>query len=165
MWNVLLTPGYTFRIFSHHYWALSLVVEGNAETVCCGERYPAPAGVLMVHPPDLPYAEYARVPGFHEWVLFQADWSPTGELMRRYPVAPVVLLGNHLSAWRETWRDIHTLWQATEASAPFRSLRLTAKMTELLAITLLAWHDAGSLSRPNAMQTRAERFVELLSFY
>ena len=42
--------------------------------------------------PSLPYAEYATVPGVHEWIVFDCSVTPGLDLFRLHPVSPVVPL-------------------------------------------------------------------------
>ncbi len=107
----------------HQHWGISHVQTGRVETLARGECAPAPAGAVMVHSPSLPSAEYAAVPGVHEWVVFDGSLSPGLDLFRLHPLAPVVPLRGP-PAFSQALDQLLAAWE--DAPSPFRDLRVSS---------------------------------------
>ena len=162
VYQVARTPYETLRAeIEHGHWAISHVRAGAVETLARGERAPAPAGAVMVHPPSLPYAEYASVPGVHEWVVFDCSLSPGLDLFRLHPVAPVVTLRDPME-FSQAFDLLLTAWEA--APSPFRDLRVSSLTALLLSLVLDDWRSAGCPSRSDALATSRDRFTGLIVF-
>jgi len=115
----------------------------------------------MVHPPSLPYAEYAEVPGTHEWVVFECDVRPGLALLRFYPVAAVVLLAEP-AAFSALFGVLLDAWEASASAA--RDLRVSALALQLLGLVLESWQASGSPPRPSALMTAQDRFSGLIVY-
>ena len=162
VYQVARSPYETLRAeIEHGHWAISHVRTGQVETVARGERAPAPAGAVMVHPPSLPYAEYASVPGVHEWVVFDCSLSSDLDLFRLHPVAPVVPLQDP-PAFSQAFDRLLAAWE--EAPSPFRDLRVSALAFTLLSLVLDDWRSAGCPPRPETLATSHDRFTGLIVF-
>ena len=162
VYQVARTPYETLRAeIEHGHWAISHVRAGAVETLARGERAPAPAGAVMVHPPSLPYAEYAVVPGVHEWIVFDCSVTPGLDLFRLHPVSPVVPLRDPTAFSRSF---DHLLWAWEEDSSPSRDLRVSSLAILLLSQTLDDWRAAGSVPRPLKLATSHDRFTGLVIF-
>lgn len=162
VYEVARTPYQTLRAeIEHGHWAISFVREGGVETLTGGARDAAPAGSVMVHPPALPYAEYAEVPGTHEWVVFECDVRPGLALLRLYPVAAVVHLAVP-AAFSALFGLLLEAWEAPTAAT--RDLRVSALTLQLLSLVLDNWQASGSPHRPPALMTAQDRFSGLIVF-
>ena len=162
VYEVARTPYQTLRAeIEHGHWAISFVREGAVETLTRGARDAAPAGSVMVHPPSLPYAEYAEVPGTHEWVVFECDVRPGLALLRFYPVAAVVLLAEP-AAFSALFGVLLDAWEASASAA--RDLRVSALALQLLGLVLESWQASGSPPRPSALMTAQDRFSGLIVY-
>lgn len=129
VYEITRTSYQTFRAeIEHGHWAISFVREGNVETLTRGVRDAAPSGSVIVHPPALPYAEYAEVPGTHEC-----------------PVAAVVPLAEP-PAFSALFGLLLRAWEAPASAA--RDLRVSALALQLLGLILESWQEVGSPPRP-----------------
>jgi len=162
VYQVARTPYQTLRAeIEHGHWAISFVREGAVETLTRAVRDPAPAGSVMVHPPALPYAEYAEVPGTHEWVVFECDLRPGLALFRFYPVAAVVPLAAP-AAFSALFGVLLGAWEAPASAA--RDLRVSALTLQLLGLVLESWQASGSVPRPPSLMTAQDRFSGLIVY-
>ena len=162
VYQVARTPYETLRAeIEHGHWAISHVQAGAVETLARGERAPAPAGAVMVHPPSLPYAEYASVPGVHEWVVFDCSLSPGLDLFRLHPVAPVVALRDP-AAYSQDFDRLLAAWE--DVPSPFRDLRVSSLTAVLLSLVLEDWRSAGCPPRSDTLATSRDRFTGLIVF-
>lgn len=146
---------------THPYWALSYVASGCVETVSRGTSFIVNPGEVMIHPPGVAYSELASHPGTHEWLLLEATLSPNIDLLRMYPVTPVV----HLSSTRDfshIFDALLILWQ--EEAPAFRGLQMLALTTQLLSLILQSWQQSGSIPRPSAMMTSEDRFTQVINY-
>ena len=160
VYQVARTPYQTLRAeIEHGHWAISHVCKGAVKTLTHGEHHFVPSGSVMVHPPGLPYAEYAEVPGIHEWIVFECAVHPGLDLFRFYPVAPVV----HLSKPNDFTALFGTLLQAWEEPPnAFRDLNVSSLVTQILALVLQNWQASGSPPRSQALTTNQDRFTGLI---
>jgi AraC-like DNA-binding protein len=160
VYQVARTPYQTLRAeIEHGHWAISHVCKGAVETMTRGERHFAPSGSVMVHPPGLPYAEYAEVPGTHEWVVFECAVHPGLDLFRFYPVAPVVRLTNP-NDFTALFEPLLRAWE--EPPTAFRDLRVTSLITQILGLLLQSGQGSGSPPRSQALTTNRDRFTGLI---
>ena len=146
------------------HWTISLVVEGAVTMTTGGRVYRVAPGDVMVHPPDVPFAESNPRAGSHLWLACAAkihDPHPEN-LLDRYPVFPVVSLGARLSAYRETFNRLQAA-HAGVASGASR-LRRTASLAELFAHLIEAWQDAGSEPRPPELASPMGRFAPVIAY-
>ena len=162
VYEVARTSYQTLRAeIEHGHWAISFVREGVVETLTRGVRDMAPAGSVMIHPPSLPYAEYAEVPGTHEWIVFECDVRPGLALLRLYPVAAVVRVAAP-AAFSALFGVLLEAWEAPALAA--RDLRVSALTLQLLGLVLESWQASGSPPRPPALMTAQDRFSGLIVF-
>ncbi len=161
VYQVARTPYRSLQAeIEHGHWALSFVREGDVETLTRGKRHAAPRGTVMVHPPSLPYAEYAEAPGTHEWIVFECDLRPGLALFRRYPVAPVVPLAEP-RAFSALFDPLLRAWEGPSA---FRDVQVSALTLQILALVLESWEASGSPPRPPALMTAQDRFSGLIVY-
>lgn len=162
VYQVDRTPYRSLRAeIEHGHWALSFVREGSVETLTRGQRHAAPGGTVMIHPPSLPYAEYAEVPGTHEWIVFECDARPGLALFRRYPVAPVVPLAEP-GAFSALFDPLLRAWEGPPSAA--RDMHVSALALQILALVLESWEASGSPPRPPALMTAQDRFSGLVVY-
>ena len=145
---------------THPVWALSYVQQGSLRTRCAGLEWVVQSGDIMVHPPATPYSEIAEGPGTHLWALFSFSSPPGLELLRSYPVAPVVRIQDR-QAFERTFQRLNQLWQSGDPAE--RSLRLSLTGLELLNQVIEAWIHAGRSPRPEQMASRSDRFVRVIA--
>ncbi len=162
VYQVARTPYQTLRAeIEHGHWAISFVRDGSVETLTRGARSAAPSGTVMVHPPSLPYAEYAEVPGTHEWIVFECDVRPGLPLFRLYPVAATVALSRP-AAFSALFGLLLCAWESPPSA--LRDVRVSALTLQALSLILEDWEAAGSLPRPPALMTAQDKFSGLISY-
>ena len=127
----------------------------------CGLSQHVRAGQVMVHPPHLPFSEYASGTGQHQWMMADMAFAPHLEFLRLYPVAPVVTLTDP-EAYAQTFTRMEETWH--QPASPTRALRLTSLLLELVCQITEAWQQSGSVARPAVMQTAPDRFIGLLAY-
>ena len=160
VYQVARTPYQTLRAeIEHGHWAISHVCAGAVETVTRGEHHFAPVGSVMVHPPLLPYGEYAEVPGIHEWIVFECAVHLGLDLFRFYPIAPVVQLSSP-NAFSRLFDSLLCAWE--EPASAFRDLRVSSLVTQILGLLLENWSVTGSRPRSLALTTSQDRFTGLI---
>jgi len=143
------------------HWVVSFVLAGQVETATRGVRSHASAGDAMIHPPHLPFSERAAGPGTHLYFVFDAHLPPHLDLLRLYPISPVVRLP-FPAAYAETFGRLRDAWVLP--TAPARDLRVFAQVGELLASVLEGWQAAGCPPRPAVLQTPEDRFADVVGF-
>lgn len=143
------------------HWSVSFVQSGRVETVTRGERAWAMDGDAMVHPPHLPFSEFADGPGTHLYFVFDMQVSPHLDLLRLYPVSPVVRLIAP-AEYARTFGQLGVAWAALPS--PVRDLQVFALTTALLADVLWGWTEAGRPPRPAALLTTEDRFAGVVSY-
>jgi AraC-like DNA-binding protein len=143
------------------HWIISFVQSGQVETSTRGVHGQVAHGDAMIHPPNLPFTERAVGPGTHLYFAFEMQTPPNLDLLRLYPVAPVVrLLSPDLYA--QTFGQLQAVWAAPVS--PVRDLRVFTLATELLAQILQSWDAQGSPPRPCALQTAEDRFTDVVNY-
>ena len=146
---------------AHDHWAISHVKTGMVETQAGGGHFFAPAGSVMVHPPSLPYSEYAEGAGIHEWIVFECGVNPGLPLFRLHPVAPIVTLSDPLG-FSFLFDRLLSAWEKPDSA--FRRLHLSGLLTQILGLVLENWQAAGSPARPASHRTTHDRFTELIVY-
>jgi len=143
------------------HWSVSFVLNGRVETVTRGERTWAVDGDAMLHPPHLPFSEFADGPGTHLYFVFDMQVSPHLDLLRLYPVSPVVRL-TAPAEYALTFSQLGSAWASPPS--PVRDLQVFALTTALLAALLQGWTEAGRPPRPAALLTTEDRFAGVVSY-
>lgn len=115
----------------------------------------------MIHPPGIAYSELADGPGRHEWALLEATLLPKIDLLRLYPVAPVVPLIS-TETFSRVFDTLLQIWQ--EQATPFRDLQMLALTAQLLTLVLQSWQQVGSPPRPVAMMDTQDRFTRVVNY-
>lgn len=138
------------------FWVVSHVREGCVETRTGGERRTVSSGMVMVHPPGVPFSESAAGPGRHEFLFFDATIGSGVELLRLYPVALIVKL-TAPALWSEAFGELREV-QNTTGLAAFSAC------TRLLSTVIADWQAAGAVPRPVVLDTPADRFAGLVHF-
>ncbi len=162
VYQVARTPYRTLRAeIEHGHWAISHVQAGAVETLTRGERHRVPAGSVMIHPPLLPYAEYAAGPGTHEWMVFEAAVLPGMDLFRLHPVAPVVPMAEP-AGFSHLFDRLLSAWE--KPASPLRDLSVSALAAQLLCLILESWQAMGSPLRSEHLTTARDRFSGLIIY-
>lgn len=147
------------------HWGISLVVEGAVAMRTGGREYTAIPGDVMIHPPGIAFDETNPCAGLHLWLACAAkvhDPHPEN-LFDRYPLPPVVTLGRtRLAAYRETFRRLQDAHDGGATST--NRLHCMAHLTELFALLLEAWEDAGSSPRPPELVSPTGRFASVITY-
>jgi len=142
-------------------WILSYVQSGDLITQTYDQRWPIGDGMIMLHPPSLPFSEIARRPGVHLWTAFDATLGSHIELFSVYPVYPVVKLLDAAN-YSRVFNQLRTVWHDPDlVSRPFHLLTL---VTTLFDMVLVAWETIGSPPRPITMQSASDRFTEVIRY-
>ncbi|MBC8134465.1 MAG: helix-turn-helix transcriptional regulator [Fibrella sp.] len=148
------------------HWTISHVVEGTVALATGGRTYAVCPGDVMVHPPDIAFAETNFHSGLHLWLACEArihDPHPEN-LLDRYPLSPVITLrGDRLSAYRETFARLESVPKTGGVSGVNR-LRQSALLTQLLAFLIEAWEENGSVPRPSLLSSPVGRFAPVVAY-
>ena len=140
------------------FWIVSAVQSGCVVTAARGERFTAPAGSVMVHPPGVPFSESAAGPGIHDVLFLEASVEAGLALFQLYPVAPVVTL-TAPPLWRETFD--HLLAAQRVEHGGLTAFGLTA---QLLGLIVEGWQAAGSVPRPHSLESPEDQWTRLVHF-
>ena len=138
------------------FWVISHVRAGRVETRTGGDCHIARSGTVMVHPPQIPFSEFADRPGRHEYLFLDAAIGTGVDLLRLYPVALMVRLSNP-----DAWSEIFTRLVQAEPGQALTAFSLTV---QLLSLILADWKAAGAVRRPAHLETPADRFVGLVHY-
>ncbi|BDI29542.1 hypothetical protein CCAX7_15930 [Capsulimonas corticalis] len=148
---------------THPHWAISHVALGDVRTTTADRAFAAPAGSVLVHPPGLPYVEYAPGPGQHEWIVFDAITSQNIPLFEAYPLSPVIAL-SCAGAYSEMFEELLSAWSDVH-SPPFqRELAVSRRTAAILDLLIEEWRKGGAVPRPASMAARASRFAATVAF-
>jgi AraC-like DNA-binding protein len=142
------------------HWTLSHVLEGNVRTATRGVTDRVRPGMVMVHPPDVPFDEHASGPGTHQWMSLEADESGVG-LLTKNPLPPVVPLGRWRQEYTDTFAALEREWKAPASAT--RYLACVGGAARLLTLLVRAWEESGLPARPEALNPATDRFAALLA--
>ena len=142
------------------FWTISHVSAGSVETTTRGERVSAPAGTVMLHPPNLLFSEYAEGPGTHEYFFCDATIAANLDLFRLYPVSLGVPLISP-SAWSDVFAKLQL---STQARGDLPNLSAYGLTAQLLGMLLESWRQMGSPPRPQSLDTHEDRFTSLIQY-
>ncbi|RAV14872.1 AraC family transcriptional regulator [Paenibacillus contaminans] len=145
------------REFPH--WIISYVKEGNVTTTSGGESHTVRSGDMMLHPPHLPFSEYSVTKGVHLWMHVSIQCAQHLELLQLYRVPPVVTIPEP-ARYEAAFMRLLTVWD--NPGVPFRDLRLTSGMLQLMEHVLSGWEKAGSPERSEAYDSARDRFARLI---
>jgi AraC-like DNA-binding protein len=140
------------------YWVVSHVLEGSVATSTGDYHAQAKSGSVMVHPPRVRFTERAESPGVHEYFGFEAWTSPHRDLMRLVPVDLVVALPDP-HAWS---REFSRLLRASRREGSRARAECLFRSLSLLYQVFDAWEAAGSVPRPDGIETPSDRFEVVL---
>jgi AraC-like DNA-binding protein len=147
-------------LFSH--WIISYVWQGKVTTETAGIRNVVNAGDVMIHPPQIPFSEFADGYGRHLWLLFDAS-APDGssvDLLTQFPLPPVISLRQYGEPFVRTFRE---LLAVSDALAGTSDLLTTIGLTaHLFRYVIAAWEEAGKPPRPESFQTTRDRFADVV---
>ena len=138
------------------FWVVSHVQAGCVETRTSGERRTAGSGMVMVHPPGVPFSEIAPGPGRHEFLFLDAKIGSGVDLLRLYPVALTVTLRTPVH-WSQMFQEL----LKEDGTAGLTAFSVCA---QLLSTLIADWQAAGAVPRPAALETPADRFAGLVHF-
>ena len=138
------------------FWVVSHVQEGCVETRTGRERRTALSGMVMVHPPGVPFSEVAPGPGRHEFLFLDAKIGSGVDLLRLYPMALTVTL-KAPAHWSDTFA-------ALLSDSGAMGLAAFSVCVQLLSTLIADWQAAGAVPRPAALETPPDRFAGLVHF-
>lgn len=163
LYQVETTSYQTLRVvdMERSHWIVSHVLRGAVETHCQGEAARVKSGDVMIHPPDLPFSEYAVGAGTHQWMAFDLVVSPHVDLFHLHPVPLVVSLVS-VPVFTHTFDLLSQVW--AQPASPLRDLRAFGLTVELLSLVLDSWQAAGSVVRAPALQSTRARFLPILLY-
>lgn len=143
-------------------WVLSYVEQGNLTLRAREWTQSVTEGMVMVHPPYIPYDEYSTVPCEHWFVTFDAQWeqAPPRDLLMRFPVSLTVALGEHREEYRQVFQK---LYEYSEGETP-QLWRAALQLLRLIDLTIEAWEAEGAPPRPKGLDLPSGRFIELVSY-
>ena len=160
--HVERTPYETlWGVFQRPQWAISYVRRGEVTVRAAGLEFLAPAGSVMVHPPNIEYSESGTVSGEHDWFVMEARVGSDVDLLRLHGVAPVVVL-HGADEYTGVFEQLLRVWN--EDLTPFRGLRCTSLVGSLLTHLLESWSLMGSPPRPEELSSPQDRFSQLVQW-
>jgi len=145
----------------HPHWIVSHILRGRVETRTKYEQAWATTGEVMIHPPYLPFSEYATEPGCHQWMMFDVTVVPHTDIFRRQPVSLVVPLRT-ADAFTETFETLRTTWSVLDG--PFRSLRCFGLAMQLFNLVLESCQHQAKPARSSPVLYPQDRFLDVISF-
>jgi AraC-like DNA-binding protein len=166
LWRVQTAPYRSLDIRGMVYpqWIASHVLQGEVITETAGVRSSVYTGDVMIHPPDIPFAESAMGAGVHQWFLFTASdpETPALGLFHRYRLPPVLPLGRFRPTYITLFEQLEQEWN--RPPTPFQALNASAIAVQLLTLLWEAWQDSGLPEREGVLHRGQERFAEILAF-
>ncbi|WNR43467.1 AraC family transcriptional regulator [Paenibacillus roseipurpureus] len=149
------------RDMTKSHWVLSHVVSGSVTMSTGGNRYTAAPGQVMVHPPHIPFDEENAGEGLHQVLFLDITLSQHLDLFRILPVAPVVTLSQPES-YRALFGQLLAHWN--DPDTPLRTLHLFTGILELVKQLILGWEAEGRQPRPEALNSKEDRFMEVIRY-
>jgi AraC-like DNA-binding protein len=141
-------------------WIVSHVLDGCVETVTGDFVSIARSGDVMIHPPNLRFAESNKNRGVHQWMLVDISMPSFVDLFRHYPIPMVVSLLDP-QAYARSFERLEQNWRL---NAPLRELRCTADALNIVTMVIESWLSAGTPPRPSELATPGDRFAGILSY-
>ncbi|WP_246470106.1 helix-turn-helix domain-containing protein [Cohnella nanjingensis] len=141
-------------------WIISYVKAGRVTTAGTdGGRIAVRAGDVMLHPPNLPFSEYADGAGTHLWMQAAVLCSHQFDLFRLLRISPVVTLSDPIR-FEAAFAKLLEAWR--HPAGAFRDLTLTSLALQLTAQILEGWERAGRPERPETSLSTEDRFSRLV---
>lgn len=142
-------------------WTISYVLEGLVEASTGSETVIVPPGSVMIHPPHLNFSEVAHVPGTHLWFSIQANIAPMLDMLRLYPVPPILAI-EEKDSYVLIFEELLAAW--TDTDCPFREVSVTAKALQLLSLLLKRWGQLGRPLRSEQVSDDRDRFPSVIRY-
>lgn len=141
-------------------WIISHVLNGEVVTSCGGESAAVHAGDVMIHPPNLPFMEFASVPGTHHWIALDVRNADGIDLFKLHPVQQVVSLSEP-HRFTAIFEELHHLFMDGRRSYDdFVTIGLTMRLLGML----LDDAYAADASPAKGMWTVDVRFAPVIRF-
>jgi AraC-like DNA-binding protein len=143
-------------------WIASYVVQGSVTTSSLNQTELAEAGDVMIHPPYLPFAEYAEQPGVHQWMAFSIVGQYQMNLFERSPVGFVVHL-ERPEQYRATFQSLLSRWNSHSSS--FREVGIAADTLSLTTMIMESFElQAHSTEQAVVARSPNSRFAVLIRY-
>ncbi|GGD58335.1 helix-turn-helix domain-containing protein [Paenibacillus nasutitermitis] len=142
-------------------WIISYVKEGDVATGTGEEVYRVRPGEVMLHPPNLLFAEQASMKGTHLWMQAAVFCSQHIDLLQLCRIAPVVAVADP-DRFEAVFRQLEHIWENKEQ--PFWNMKMTSGVIQLTELILTGWEKAGFPERTAAYESPKERFVEMIGY-
>ncbi len=149
------------RNMQNNHWIVSHVVRGRLTMETGNETYSVEVGQVMIHPPNVPFNECNASDGLHHVLFLSATLSDRIDLLRVYPLPPVVTLSDE-PAYIERFRELFAIWH--DPAGPFRELRIGNGVLSLLTLLLQSWDACGRPPRPETLNSAEDRFMEVIHY-
>ena len=145
------------------HWILSEVKRGEVAASTRGFSERALPGVVMIHPPGISFSEFAVNPGTHHWLACSASLGATAHqgFFQANPFPLAISLGRNVDDYEQIFECLETGWNS---DAPGREMRCMGLFSQLLALLVDVWSEAGSPERPKELSPPEERFAEIIHF-
>jgi AraC-like DNA-binding protein len=159
----VIEPSYSsldIRDAKRDQWVISHVLRGQVKMVTCGEKYNVSSGDVMVHPPGIPFDEMNLSQGTHQVLFLDATLTSNIDLLRKYPVSPVVSLKQPL-LFSSNFNKLLHIWQNSEL--PEREYYIFTLTLQLIEGIITSWIANGRKARPKVISSSQERFLEVIN--
>jgi AraC-like DNA-binding protein len=143
------------------YWVLSHVLEGEVEMHSGGRMYRVQEGDVMIHPPHINFNEYNPGKGIHQVLYLDLSLSSQIELLRLYPVFPVVRLKNN-DHYSRLFERLRQYW--TEPMIPERDFMISLLALQLVGEVVMSWAESGKEPRPSPLHSIRDRYMEVIRY-
>lgn len=142
------------------YWVIDYVLDGEVVMDSAGYTFVARSGDIMIHPPFVPYSEFADGVGVRLTLHVDCRVLNHMDLLHVYPVYPVFQL-DYPGVLRR-FEDLLDVWSSPPSRV--RELLLTTQVMELLTLVVHRWEQQGIPERPESFRTNYDKFKELISY-
>lgn len=149
------------RIEDQQYpnWIVSYVRSGRVRTGAAGEMYAVRPGDVMLHPPNVPFAEHADGPGTHLWMQASVLCAHQLDLFRLLRIPAVVTLPDP-GRYERAFGKLLDVWRQPETA--FRDLTMTSLLMQMTSWILEGWDRAGRPERAEAALSSDDRLAGLV---
>jgi AraC-like DNA-binding protein len=144
------------------YWTISHVLKGRVNMTTNNTMYRAEDGIVMVHPPNIPFYEKNEQAGTHQYMFFDCNVATHQALFDLLPLYPAIALRDPLN-YAMMFRSIHQYWKQGETQAADRIFALLG-IPSLLQILIEDWHAMGSPVRPGYKKNQDPRMEVLIEY-
>src|SRR5690349_21984154 len=142
------------------FWVVSHQVRGEMDIITGGEKYFAKSGDIMIHPPKMTYSKFTQKEGLREYIVVEANFWSHIEMLRFYPLPPVIPLKNP-GEFSAIFEELHNLWFS---SKQLYNIQIFALTLNLLNVVITSWQEAGSPPRSTALKSSQDRFTAVINY-